>query len=65
MRYARALCYVGEREREEEREGEGRKELVRFHVTGDTMTLYVSLNIFHRREPREDAARTISNDSGI
>jgi len=56
MRYARVLCYVGEREKEEgERERKKRREVgrerkpVKFHVTGDTMTLYVSLNIFHRR----------------
>lgn len=54
MRYARALCYISKRVKEEmrkEREG-GEGESMRFHVTGNTMTLYVSLNISHRRANR-------------
>jgi len=40
------------------REGSRRRQRapLRFHVTGDTMTLYVSLNIFHVRvEPQKEA----------
>lgn len=50
-----------ERERKKEvgeSEGERERKPVRFHVTGDTMTLYVSLNIFHLRVNRGKMLRT-------
>lgn len=53
----RELCVISKREREDKGEKE-RGRSMRFHVTGDTMTLYASLNIFHRRVNRGKMLRT-------
>jgi len=60
MRYASFVLCRREKKSERRREGGGsrgrQRTPLRFHVTGDTMTLYVSLNISHVRvEPQKEA----------
>jgi len=60
MRYASFVLCRREKKSERRREGGRRRQRapLRFHVTGDTMTLYVSLNISHVRvEPQKEGSR--------